>query len=208
MAPLTLTLQFLPPSSLLNLRTCTSLSQYHITLWCVRWWWCSKRRRMLIGSVPPVGLLLRGHSLITPSTSFIQSLSRSPHNVLAGISNGPSVRSLLISTAGDKFRRKGDLLRRARMKRTGRWRRRRPLLLYITWPPSWPRRLPRPPPCSPSSRRRHRRLRRLKMKEQGFRITRNRQSRSQIGTKTTISWKVHFPSPMLSLPAAPKTSCF
>ena len=147
---------------------------------------------------------------LTPSTSFIQSLSHSPLNVLAGISNGPTVRSLLISTAGDKFRRKGDLLRRARMKRTGRWRRRRrPLSLYITWPPLWPRRLPRPPPCSPSSRRRHRRLRRLEIKKEGgFRITRNRQSRSKIGTKTTISWKVHFPSPMLSLPAAPKTSCF
>jgi len=71
---------FFFPSSLLNLRTCTSLSQYHITLWCVRWW-CSKRRRMLIGSVPPVGLLLCGHSLHPPH-SFIQSLSHSPLNVL------------------------------------------------------------------------------------------------------------------------------
>lgn len=65
---------FFFPSSLLNLRTCTSLSQYHITLWCVRWW-CSKRRRMLIGSVPPVGLLLCGHSLHPPH-SFNHSLTR------------------------------------------------------------------------------------------------------------------------------------
>ena len=94
----------------------------------------------------------------THSTSLLpHSFTYSPLKV-----ERTSSVSFLISTTGDKFRRKGN--RRRARKRTGR---RRPLLLYITWPsPLWrARRPPRPRPCSPSSRRRHRRLLRLEIKE-------------------------------------------
>ena len=83
----------------------SSSRQYHITLWCVRWW-CSKRRRrrMLIGSVLLVGLLCGYSSLhLTPS-----SFTHSPLKV-----ERTSSVSFLISTTGDKFRGKGNR-RRAR----------------------------------------------------------------------------------------------